>query len=135
MKYSNFKEPRLSLLGFGLMRLPVTPDGEIDREVTFRMVDYAIEHGINYFDTAYPYHGGLSEVVAGETLRRHPRENWYIVNKYSGHQIASEYSPEVIFEDQLRKCGVEWFDFYLMHNIHETSIDVYLDPKWGILLF
>ena len=75
MKYSNFKELRLSFLGFGTMRLPLTPDGSIDRDVTFQMVDYAIEHGINYFDTAYPYHGGLSEVVAGETLRRHPRES------------------------------------------------------------
>ena len=133
MKYSNFKELRLSFLGFGTMRLPLTPDGSIDRDVTFQMVDYAIEHGINYFDTAYPYHGGLSEVVAGDALRRHPRESWHIANKYPGHQIASEYNPEEIFEDQLRKCGVEWFDFYLMHNVHETCIEVYLDPKWGIL--
>ena len=132
MKYTRFKELELSRLGFGTMRLPMK-DGEIDREAVQEMVDYAIGHGVNYFDTAYPYHGGKSEIVIGEALSRHPREKWMIADKFPGHQTASSYEPSVIFEDQLRKCKVDKFDFYLMHNICENDFDVYMDPKWHIL--
>ena len=133
MIYSDFQNKKLSLLGFGAMRLPLSGDGSIDKEQTRAMVRYAMEHGVNYFDTAYPYHGGKSEVVMGEILKEYPRESFYLATKYPGHQLASSYDPAAIFEEQLKKCGVEYFDFYLLHNVYEKSVDTYLDPKWGIL--
>ena len=133
MVYNSFKELSLSRLGFGAMRLPLKEDKSIDEAAVFEMVDYAMSHGVNYFDTAYPYHGGYSEVVLGEALNRYPRDTWYLATKYPGHQIADTYDPAAVFEDQLKKCGVEYFDFYLLHNVYENSIGVYLDPKWGIV--
>jgi predicted aldo/keto reductase-like oxidoreductase len=134
MIYSNFQGKQLSLLGFGTMRLPTLADGSIDEAQVAEMTAYAIEHGVNYFDTAYPYHGGESERVIGRVLSKYPRDSWYLATKYPGHQIISTgYNPAVIFEEQLRKCGVEYFDFYLLHNVYEKSMDVYLDPQWGII--
>ena len=133
MVYNSFKELSLSRLGFGAMRLPVKEDKSIDEAVVFEMVDYAMSHGVNYYDTAYPYHGGYSEVVLGKALNRYPRDTWYLADKYPGHQIADSYDPAAIFEEQLKKCGVDYFDFYLLHNVYENSIGVYLDPKWGIV--
>ena len=133
MLYTEFQGKKLSMLGFGAMRLPTNEDGSINEALTQEMTDIAIAQGVNYFDTAYPYHSGMSEVVMGRALAKYPRESWYLANKYPGHQIASEYNPADIFEEQLKKCGVEYFDFYLLHNVYEHSMDVYLDPKWGIL--
>ena len=126
-------EDVLSRLGFGTMRLPLQADGSIDEAQVMEMADYAISHGINYFDTAWPYHNGLSEEVIGRALSRYPRESFRLANKYPGHQIMSSYNPADIFEEQLKKCGVEYFDYYLLHNVYENSIQVYMDPKWGIL--
>ncbi len=133
MLYNEACGEKLSGLGFGCMRLPQTPDKTIDETELQRMVDYAVEHGVNYFDTAYPYHGGMSEICVGKALSRYPREKWFLADKYPGHQIASSYHPAEIFEEQLKKCGVEYFDFYLLHNVYENSIGVYMDPKWDIL--
>ena len=133
MIYSEFKDKQLSLLGLGAMRLPCRSDGSIDEERVEEMIEYAIGHGLNYFDTAYPYHDGNSERVIGRILRKYPRESYYFATKYPGHQISSSYDPASIFEEQLQKCGLEYFDFYLLHNVYENSIDTYLDPKWGIL--
>ena len=133
MLYTEFQGKKLSMLGFGAMRLPTNEDGSINEALTQEMTDIAVAQGVNYFDTAYPYHGGMSEVVMGRALAKYPRESWYLANKYPGHQIASEYNPADIFEEQLKKCGVEYFDFYLLHNVYEHSMNVYLDPKWGIL--
>ena len=133
MIYKPFQDIQLSALGFGAMRLPLLPDKSIDRDAVFRMVDYAIAHGINYFDTAFPYHDGLSEVVLGEALARHPREKWLLADKYPGHQHQRRFDPAGTFERQLEKCGVDYFDFYLFHNICENSLDDYLNPRWGML--
>ena len=133
MNYFNFKDIRLSKLGLGCMRLPIKEDKSIDEDEVFAMVDYAIESGINYFDTAYPYHEGKSEIVIGKALKRYPRDSYYLADKYPGHQIASEYHPDEIFEKQLKKVGVDHFDFYLLHNVYENSMTVYEDPKWGII--
>ena len=131
---SEFQGKRLSLLGFGTMRLPTHADGSIDEAQVAEMAAYALEHGVNYFDTAYPYHGGESERVIGRVLSKYPRDSWYLATKYPGHQISSTgYDPAEIFEEQLQKCGVEYFDFYLLHNVYEKSMEVYLDPKWGII--
>ena len=133
MIYSDFKECRISRLGFGAMRLPLLEDRNIDTDLTEKMVDYAISHGINYFDTAYPYHNGYSETVLCKVLSKYDRDSYYLADKYPGHVIADSYDPELVFEDQLKKCGVEYFDFYLLHNINEQSIGVYMDERWGIL--
>ena len=82
MIYNHFQDIQLSALGFGAMRLPLRADKTVDRETVFAMVDYALANGINYFDTAFPYHDGLSEVILGEALRRHPREKWMLADKY-----------------------------------------------------
>lgn len=133
MIYRNFQDKRLSLLGFGTMRLPTCADGSIDEAQVQAMTDCAMAHGVNYFDTAYPYHDGKSEVAIGKALSAYPRESWYLATKFPGHQIADSYDPEAIFEEQLKKCGVDYFDFYLLHNVYENSIDTYLDPRWNIL--
>ena len=133
MKYRQFQDLQLSALGFGLMRLPTKQDGAIDEDCFASMVDRAMERGVNYFDTAYPYHGGMSEIVAGKVLNRHPRDSFYLASKYPGHQYAKTYHPDKIFEEQLKKCRVDYFDFYLLHNVMESCIDVYKDPQWGIL--
>lgn len=134
MIYREFQDKKLSLLGFGTMRLPLNPDGSIDEAQVRQMTRYAIDHGVNYFDTAYPYHNGESERVIGRVLKDYPRDSYYLATKYPGHQILSGgYNPAKIFEEQLRKCGVEYFDFYLLHNVYEKSMETYLDPRWGII--
>ena len=132
MIFSDFQDKKLSLLGFGAMRLPVK-DGQIDQELVAEMVRYGMEHGVNYFDTAYPYHGGMSERVIGKILSQYPRESYYLADKFPGHMILESYDPQTLFEEQLRRCNVEYFDFYLLHNVYEESVDRYLDPELGIL--
>ena len=136
MIYTDFHGEKLSLLGFGTMRLPLVPGGgpaDIDEKTTADMVRYAMDHGVNYFDTAYPYHGGMSERVIGRVLKDYDRQSFYLATKYPGHQISDSYDPAAIFEEQLQKCGVEYFDFYLLHNVYEKSIETYTDPRWGII--
>ncbi len=133
MIFKDFQDKKLSLLGFGTMRFPLNADGTVDEVRTQEMVDYAMAHGVNYFDTAWPYHSGESEKIIGRALKKYPRESFYLATKYPGHQISSNYNPAEIFEKQLEKCGVEYFDFYLLHNVYEKSMGVYLDPQWGIL--
>ena len=133
MLYKSFQNLRLSALGFGTMRLPMRKDGSgvIDQEEVDRMVDAAIREGINYFDTAYPYHNGKSEGAIGRALARYPRESWYLADKFPGHQNVhgvTEMQPRDVFEDQLKRCGVEYFDFYLLHNVNENSMNYYCNP-------
>ncbi len=133
MIYRKFKDLEISMLGFGLMRLPLNEDKSVNEELTAQMVDYAMKHGINYYDTAAPYHNGASETVIGKILKNYPRDSFYLADKYPGHAIAEKYDPAETFEKQLRKCQVDYFDFYLLHNVYENSIGVYEDPQWGII--
>ena len=133
MMYRDFQGKQLSSLGFGAMRLPQLQDGSVDVAQVEKMVAYAIEHGVNYFDTAYPYHGGMSERVMGEVLSQYPRESYYLADKFPGHQYMEKYDPAALFEEQLHRCKVEYFDFYLLHNVYEESLATYLDPRWGIM--
>ena len=124
MLYNSFQDLSLSALGFGAMRLPLLADGSIDQAELDRMVDAAMAAGVNYYDTAYPYHGGMSEVCLGKSLARYPRESWYLADKFPGHQNVKGVKPvmpEEIFEEQLQRCGVDYFDFYLLHNVNENS--------------
>ena len=129
-----FQGLKLSGLGFGAMRLPVTDgrDDQIDRAETFRMVDEAMARGINYYDTAWGYHGGNSETVMGEALAKYPRESYFLATKFPGYDLSNMPKVKEIFEKQLEKTGAEYFDFYLFHNVCEMNINEYLDPKFGI---
>ena len=108
-------------LGFGLMRLP-EKDGVIDHEQVCRMVDNYMNAGMNYFDTAYVYHGGKSEVAAREALvKRYPRDSFMIATKLPAWEIKKEEDIERIFNEQLERAGVDYFDFYLLHSIEDGS--------------
>ena len=135
MLYRQFKEDNLSLLGFGCMRLPVVggDQGAIDEKKTAQLLDRALEAGVNYFDTAYSYHLHQSEIVVGKVLGRHPRGSYFLASKFPGHEKRSRYDAAAIFNEQLEKCGTEYFDYYLLHNVCEYSIETYLDDRWGIV--
>ncbi|MBQ4350580.1 MAG: aldo/keto reductase [Clostridia bacterium] len=135
MFYRDFQGLKLSALGFGAMRLPVIggDDGVIDEASALRMVDTAMKNGINYYDTAWGYHGENSELVMGRALGRYPRDSYYLATKFPGYDPSNWGKVEEIFERQLEKLGVEYFDFYLFHNVCEMNIDAYLDDgKYGI---
>ena len=135
MLYRDFKGLSLSRLGFGAMRLPCVDgdDATPDQAAVDEMVDYAIEHGVNYFDTAWGYHGGQSEVVLGRALARHPRESYYLADKFPGYDLSNMGKVKEIFERQLEKTGAGYFDFYLFHNVCEMNVDGYLNPAHGIM--
>lgn len=134
MIYKTFQDLKLSALGMGAMRLPVLhgDDSKIDEQAAFAMVDYAMEQGVNYYDTAWGYHSGNSELVMGKALNRHPRESYYIATKFPGYDLSNMDKVEEIFEEQLKKTGMDYFDFYLFHNVCEMNIDAYLDQSYGI---
>lgn len=134
MIYKEFQELKLSALGLGCMRFPLIDGKEeqIDEEKAAEIVEQAFAQGINYFDTAWGYHGGNSEIVMGKILEKYPRENFYLASKFPGYDLDNMPKVEEIFEKQLEKCRVEYFDFYLFHNVCETNIDAYLDEQYGI---
>lgn len=135
MIYKDFKELRLSALGMGTMRLPVIngDDSKVDQALVDEMVARAMEGGVNYYDTAWAYHGGTSELALGKALSAYPRDSFYLANKFPGYDLSNMDKVGEIFEAQLEKCQVDYFDFYLFHNVCELNIDAYLDPKHGIL--
>lgn len=135
MIYKQFQEIRLSALGLGAMRLPVMDgnDGAIDEAAAAELVAYAMERGVNYYDTAWGYHEGNSEIVMGKLLGAYPRGSFYLATKFPGYDLSNMDKVEAIFEEQLKKCGVSYFDFYLLHNVCEMNIDAYLDPQYGIM--
>ena len=132
--YRAFQDLQLSALGMGAMRLPVVDgdDSRIDESAAFEMVDIAMKSGVNYYDTAWGYHNGNSELVMGKALARYPRETFYLATKFPGYDLSNMPKVREIFEKQLEKCQVEYFDFYLFHNVCEMNIDAYLDPQYGI---
>ena len=135
MIYKDFKGMKLSALGMGAMRLPVIDgkDSQVDFEETKKMVDHAMKNGINYYDTAWGYHEGNSETVMGKALSSYPRDSFFLADKFPGYDLDNMDKVESIFEKQLEKCGVEYFDFYLFHNVCEMNIDSYTDEKYGIM--
>ena len=122
MIYKDFQDLKLSALGMGCLRLPINGDqGDIDVEATKKMVAYAFEKGINYYDTAWGYHDGKSETVLGEILKEYPRDSFYLATKFPGYDAGNMNKVEEIFGEQLKKCQVEYFDFYLFHNVARIS--------------
>lgn len=134
MVRNKFKDIELSALGFGTMRLPVKNGdySDIDMETAQQMIDYAMANGVNYYDTAWGYHNGQSETAIGKLLKKYPRDSFYLASKFPGYDLSNMDKVEQIFEAQLVKCGVDYFDFYLFHNVCEMNIDAYLDEKYGI---
>ena len=133
MQYSTACGEKISKLAFGTMRLPLKDDGSIDQNQVNEMTDYAMAHGVNYFDTAYPYHDGRSEIAIGKALAKYPRESFRLVTKFPGHQFMKKYDCDGIFHEQLAKCGVDYFDFYLFHNVYENSLATYKSGEYGIV--
>ena len=123
-------------LGFGLMRLP-EKEGKIDIGQVSRMVDAYMKAGMNYFDTAYVYHGGNSEKAIREALvRRYPRDQFMLATKLPAWCMKTEEDRDLIFNEQLERCGVDYFDFYLLHSIEDGGngetyerLDCY---NWGL---
>lgn len=122
---------QVSILGFGMMRLPVqaggtareNPDSPIDQEAVNEMVDYALEHGVNYFDTSPAYCQGLSEQSTGIALARHPRNSYFIATKLSNfsQDTWSRHESIAMFERSLRYLQTDYIDYLLLHSIGGTS--------------
>lgn len=132
MIYNDFCDLKLSALGMGCMRLPLK-DKKIDVDQVRQMVKYAFDNGVNYFDTAWGYHDGESEKVMGEVLADYPRDSFYLASKFPGYDVSNIGKQEEIFATQLKKCRVDHFDFYLIHNVCETNIEGYLDEGYGVV--
>ena len=127
---------KMPKLGFGLMRLP-QKDGAIDIDRVCRMADMYMQAGMNYFDTAYVYHGGHSEEAVKEALaKRWPRESFMVATKLPAWCLRTEADRDRIFNEQLARCGLDYFDFYLLHSVEDGSngdtyekLDCY---SWGL---
>ena len=115
---------QISLLGLGCMRLPKVEGSEkIDRAKAQEIVDYAYAHGVNYFDTAYRYHEGDSELFIGEALQKYPRESYHLATKMPMWMVNKPEDVATIFEDQLKRCRTEYFDFYLCHALNASTFE------------
>lgn len=127
MEYKSFQDSSLSRLGMGNMRLPVQgdhPGAPIDRPRAQAIIDYAMAHGINYYDTAYVYHNGESEAFLGEALKKCPREQYHLATKYF---ILADADYKAVLEEQLRRLRSDYIDFYLIHGIFDHTYQQYLD--------
>lgn len=129
---------KVSLLGYGLMRLPVkegaNPNSdEVDQEMVDKLVDYALAHGVNYFDTAHPYHKGMSQIAIGKALKKYPRDSFFLATKMPTPHMPTLEQAKEIFEKQLRDCQVEYFDYYLLHNLQTIEVYKEIYENRGIL--
>jgi len=113
----------LPLLAFGAMRLPKLDD-KIDFDSAVEMVNYAMENGLNYFDTAYPYHNGESETFLGKVLPKYERSSYFLTDKMPIYNIKEEGDAEKYFNEQLEKCQTEYFDFYLLHAMNKDRVKI-----------
>ena len=135
MTYRSFPslgDDKVSLLGYGCMRWPTvpSPDGKgdmIDQEAVNRLVDYAIEHGVNYFDTSPVYVQGWSEKSTGIALKRHPREKYYVATKLSNFSNWSRENSINMYKQSFKELQVDYIDFYLLHSIGNGGIDMFKD--------
>lgn len=116
-------EKEVSLLGFGCMRFPLK-DGEIDKELSTKMILEAVENGVNYIDTAYPYHGGKSELFVKEVIQKLDRKSFFLADKLPIWDCKTQEDVDRIFHEQLEKCGVDYFDFYLVHAVNKKRIEL-----------
>lgn len=137
MIYRDLIGDKVSLLGFGAMRLPpidpANPRGGINKEEAIALIRKAYESGVNYFDTAYVYGGGQSEIILGEALSIYPRDTYYVATKFPGlHPPEGGWTMEKVketFDEQLKKLQMDYVDFYLLHGIMESDYHLYNDPN------
>lgn len=106
-----------SLLGFGCMRFPTDADGKIDRPAASALLELAIRNGVNYIDTAYPYHNGESEPFLGEALAKYPRDSYFLATKLPAWALETPADVERIFNEQLARLQTDYIDFYLLHAL------------------
>ena len=153
MYYREIAGVKVSALGMGNMRLPTLEgqDNKIVYDKAQEIIDYAMSHGINYYDTAYRYHGGESERFIGQALKKYPRDSFLLASKFPGHMMVKKENGVVgftsglagwpdntvagVFAEQLEKCQVDYFDFYLLHNVSENSLGIYDDPELQVVEF
>ena len=121
-----FAGKEFPLIALGCMRLPMR-DSKIDMVELDKMVEYAMSHGANYFDTAYMYVEGKSENAIGEILKQYPRESFFLADKCPAYLVNSKEDVARLFNEQLKKCHVDYFDNYMVHNINKDSIHNYRD--------
>ena len=114
----------VSLLGMGGMRFPTFENGEIDVVKATEIIDYAYAHGVNYFDTAYMYHDGKSEGFMSGALKKYPRDSYYLTDKMPVWMAENPSEVEKIFNTQLEKCNVDYFDFYLCHSLTKENFEL-----------
>ena len=133
MRTVKFGKLSLPRLGFGSRRLPLNEDGTINSSVVEAMVDYAMEKGLNYFNTGYNYHRMKSEGVISKALSKYPRESYFLADSYPGYQSDDGRNPKDIFEEQLEKCGAGYFDFYRLQNVYGKYFEAYSDLNLGIV--
>lgn len=119
MQYRMIGDKKVSLLGFGMLRLPLDENGKVDERLTQEMVDYAIENGVNYFDTSSAYIGGQSEVVTARCLKKYSRDKYYVVNKLTPYNIRTLNDAINMYQKQLKTMDVDYFDFYLFHTLNK----------------
>ncbi len=121
----------------GCMRLPTVggPGDPVDYEKAQELIDYAYKNGVNYYDTAYIYHSGDSETFIGQTLKKYPRDTWYLATKMPSFNLKTRADVERIFAEQLQRCQVEYFDFYLCHGVNDNCIGTFMDPEIGVIPF
>lgn len=135
MTYRSFPSlgnDKVSILGYGCMRWPTvpSPDGKgdmIDQEAVNRLVDYAIEHGVNYFDTSPVYVQGWSEKSTGIALKRHPRDKYYVATKLSNFSNWSRENSINMYKQSFKELQVDYIDFYLLHSIGNGGINMFKD--------
>ncbi len=134
MHYHDFKGNRISSLGFGVMRLPMDPENKdkFDRNESQKIIDRAMEMGVNYFDTAHIYQKTDSEAFLGEALKKYPRESYYLATKFYGNR---KRDIRKTFFEQLERLQTDYVDFYLLHCLEEDTFDLYTDPELDYLGF
>lgn len=127
-----FGKNQISSLGMGCLRLPAEKSNpnQINRSEAHKLIEMALESGINYFDTAYTYQNGDSERFLGEALGRHQRESFYLATKF---YAAASRDIQSVFEEQLRRCKTDYFDFYLLHGMDENYFQAYTDKTQDYL--
>lgn len=122
-----------SLLGFGCMRFPTTAEGNIDEKEAEKMLDTAIAAGVNYIDTAYPYHGGASEPFVGRALQKYNRKDFYLATKLPVWLVNSVEDAERLFNEQLERLQTDYIDFYLLHAMGKERWDAMV--KQGVVAY
>jgi len=132
MIYKDFKDKKLSLLGMGGMRFPCKADGEVDYAKTEELFDLCMKNGVNYFDSAWFYHKGKSEEIMGKILSKYPRDSYFFATKMPWDEYEDREGVERLFETQLERSGLDYFDFYLFHNVSESTVKYYTDEKYGV---